>query len=181
MAEVKRKYHMRPLLRAGVFGLTMEMWDTPAEVLASGHPGPFWICQSRRYSGPCTFHVTRETLEEAYAKYLRKVSAEYTQICAECPTEDQTLTAQVARIYLGLILTYSREKANQREAFNNGCETCEGREAVALIRSLMDPSSYDDLMELLDTYPDAVVEFHCFSRPVGPGGRNTFFGEVRNY
>ena len=51
-----------------------------------------------------------------------------------------------------------------------------------LLNRFMDPSSRDDLDVLLEQYPEAAVEFACFSVNVGTiPRRNTVFWEVRNY
>ena len=52
----------------------------------------------------------------------------------------------------------------------------------ALLEKFMDPSSRGDLDALLELFPDATVEFSCFSINVGVfPGRNTLFWEVRDY
>lgn len=46
----------------------------------------------------------------------------------------------------------------------------------------MDPSSQQDLDDLLDLYPDATIEFTCYDIDLGViPNRNTIFWEVRNY
>jgi hypothetical protein len=53
---------------------------------------------------------------------------------------------------------------------------------LALLDRFMDPNSRADLDALLDLYPDAAVEFSCFSVNVGIfPARNTIFWETRNY
>lgn len=51
-----------------------------------------------------------------------------------------------------------------------------------LLDRYMDPSSRDDLDALLERYPDAAIEFTCFSVNAGVfPNRNCIFWEVRNY
>ena len=58
----------------------------------------------------------------------------------------------------------------------------EGTAADALLRQYLNENSYDDLMNLLDFYPDHVVELsaldHCFGTVPG---RNAVVWEVRRY
>lgn len=55
-------------------------------------------------------------------------------------------------------------------------------ETRVLLERYMDPSSRDDLDTLLDMYPDASIEFSCFSINTGVFPRkNTIFWEIRNY
>jgi hypothetical protein len=54
--------------------------------------------------------------------------------------------------------------------------------AVAILRHFLDGSSYDDLVDLLDLYDGAAIEFSVCDRPVGDlDHRNTIFWEVRHY
>lgn len=55
-------------------------------------------------------------------------------------------------------------------------------ETRMLLERYMDPSSREDLDALLELYPDAAIEFSCFTVNVGIfPGRNTLFWETRNY
>jgi hypothetical protein len=55
-----------------------------------------------------------------------------------------------------------------------------GISALHLLRKHADPSSVEDIFELLAEWPDAVVEFSCYSRHLGNrSGRNTIIWEVR--
>jgi len=57
-----------------------------------------------------------------------------------------------------------------------------GAAIIALLDKFMDPSSRDDLYDLLDLYQDATIEFSCFGIDVGVfPNRNTLFWEIRNY
>lgn len=58
----------------------------------------------------------------------------------------------------------------------------QGLIVLFLLRKHLSPPSYDDLMELVDLFPDAVVEFSAYDRELGERrGRNTIIWEVRNY
>lgn len=53
---------------------------------------------------------------------------------------------------------------------------------VLLLRHLLNGNSYDDLMELIDGYPDHVVELTALSSEFGTvPGRNGIIWEVRRY
>lgn len=55
-------------------------------------------------------------------------------------------------------------------------------ETLELLNQYLDPSSRDDVDELFDLYPDAVIEFSAFSVNTGNiPGRNTIIWEVRCY
>ena len=50
------------------------------------------------------------------------------------------------------------------------------------MKFFMDGNSYDDIMSLMDEYPESVIEFSTFDEWVGiMPRRNTIVWEVRNY
>lgn len=49
------------------------------------------------------------------------------------------------------------------------------------IKTAMDSRSWDCLQELLDTYPDDIIEFSCYDCQVGVLGCNSIIWEVRSY
>ncbi len=101
-----------------------------------------------------------------------------------CPNDKMTLQGEVCRTYQGLqgFLDIG-SKLPMRPAMAAGKLTPRSPlETMILIRQFMDPSSQDDLWVLLDRYPDAAIEFCCFSVNVGIfPNRNTILWEVRNY
>jgi len=57
-----------------------------------------------------------------------------------------------------------------------------GLKVVLLMKYFMDSNSYEDIRELMDMYPDSVIEFAVFDCEVGIlPRRNTIVWEVRNY
>jgi hypothetical protein len=82
-----------------------------------------------------------------------------------------------------LRLEYSRQEGiSHREAVRQPhVRQAEGLLAVSLLRTFLDPSSYDDIQELLDDYEGAIIEFSAYGRKVGLLHRNTVIWEVRGY
>jgi hypothetical protein len=100
------------------------------------------------------------------------------------PADRTTLIGEVCRTYKGLEGYLAVEcKMPMRPAMAAGKLTPRSPlDTLFLIRKYMDPSSQEDLWLLLDTYPDAAVEFACFSVDVGIyPHRNTMMWEVRDY
>lgn len=97
-----------------------------------------------------------------------------------CPNHLTTLCGEVGRTYLGLVGRLAIEpRCSMREA---KLLNVTGSKILCLLDLYMDPSSKDDIWQLLDLYPDAVVEFSCFPHDVGLiPNRNTIVWEVRNY
>lgn len=99
-------------------------------------------------------------------------------------TDESTLVFQ-GEVYLserGLYLYASTVKGlNCRDAMRDSRSfSLEGLEAKLWLTTLMSPPAYDDLLELLESYPGAVVELSTFRKKVGwAEGRNTVIWEVR--
>jgi hypothetical protein len=50
------------------------------------------------------------------------------------------------------------------------------------LKQHLSPASYGDLQELLERFPDSVIEFATYSCEVGCiAWRNTVFWDIRNY
>jgi hypothetical protein len=56
-----------------------------------------------------------------------------------------------------------------------------GLAAVLLLRRYLDPASLETVEELLNEWPDHVIEFTAFDGPLGTHNRNTIIWEVRAY
>jgi hypothetical protein len=56
-----------------------------------------------------------------------------------------------------------------------------GVSAVAILRSYLSPSSFDDLQAMWDLHPTAIIEATEFSLPVGEFHRHLLFWEVRDF
>ena len=98
------------------------------------------------------------------------------------PDVELILQGEVMRSTDYLTLRYSRMKTAMRIALALSSHHAVGINAVNIIKSAMDPASWDDLQEIFDQYEDAVVEFSTWSRDVGNCAfRNTVLWEVRNY
>jgi|SRR6185369_187923 len=100
------------------------------------------------------------------------------------PLVEQSLLLQgeVMRTERGLYLYYTRVKEPMRIALARESASVFGILAVSLLREALCSNSYDWLNELLDLYPDHVVEFSAYERRWGTlPNFNTVFWEVRNY
>lgn len=98
------------------------------------------------------------------------------------PDEYIVAQGEVCRHIGGLEMRYSTLKTAMRNALPVSQHHASGLRAKMLIEHWMSPSSLNDLNELLDTYPDAVIEFSIYSIELGScPHRNTLIWEVRNY
>ncbi len=101
-----------------------------------------------------------------------------------CPNVHSTLQGEVCRTFRGLegYMGLSKGLA-MRPAIKAGLMLPRtGATILALFEKYMDPSSQDDIWQLLDLYQDATIEFTCFDIDLGVlPGRNTLIWETRVY
>lgn len=126
----------------------------------------------------------------AFSQIVRSTAAQWTRegriyvLDSAVPNTQVTLLGEVTRTYRGLEgFLGVRTGLTMRESIAKGLLVHRSpMETKALIDYFMDPSSRDDLEELLEMFPDAAIEFACFPINVGViPRRNTIFWEVRNY
>lgn len=102
------------------------------------------------------------------------------------PTEETLINGEVQQTQFavegrcGLDLYYSRVAKPMRASLLEGGRQVSGIIARLTLEYFLDPSSYDWVMELLQLYPDHVVEFSTYAVNWGTiPGRNTVIWEVR--
>ena len=82
----------------------------------------------------------------------------------------------------GLELTYSTIKKPMNLALVEEELFIKGLTTKILLQQNLSPSSYSDMVALLDIFPDSIIEFSSYDIPVGNlKGRNTIIWGVRNY
>lgn len=100
------------------------------------------------------------------------------------PDAYRTIQGELCRTFKGLEgYIEIGGKMPMRQAMNAGLMKQYSYGATnGLLNKYMDPSSREDVDAILELYPDAAIEFTCFSVKVGIfPGRNTLFWETRNY
>jgi hypothetical protein len=168
---IRNKAQMYALLHAGTFGNLPQVWNTPAELETSGYNGLVML-RCLQAGGKMYADIpaaeAKALWTSLYRANERMVDSDIIlqgEVC-ECPT---------------LELFCSEAKIHMREALKRGGMHLSGLAAKQMLRRSLDPPSYDNLAELLDLYPAAVVEFSAYCTKVGRHRRNTVFWEVRNY
>lgn len=168
--EFYRRFH------AGEFGNRPQTWQTVEAYLASGFGGLVGI-RSRERGGPCSYYNTRDEIVRKTATWPCAYS-----LTEAMPDDVLVLQGEVSRLPGGICLTYGdRPNVTMREAMKSP-KTARGIVAIEILRTRLWPASYDDVMDLLDRYDDAVIEFGAHDRAVGVmPNRNAVIWEVRNY
>lgn len=99
------------------------------------------------------------------------------------PDEYLTIQGEVVESTEHLSLYYCHDKTTMRKALASpNAKHAQGLTAKLLLQHYLSPSSHEDVKELLDLFPDHVIEFSAYSRNLGScKGRNTIIWEVRKY
>ena len=97
------------------------------------------------------------------------------------PDADIVLQGEIMRTQRHYDLYYSTMRVMMRQALQYAPKSACGLAALHRVRSVMDASSFDNLQRLFDEFPEAIIEFSTYSRPVGVLQTNTVFWEVRAY
>ena len=187
MKPVNSKRDFVRRYQANEFGNRAPTWDTLAEYLDSGYKGLVHI-RNRVAGGPTWYDVPAAKVAEEWDKIVKgcrgeSQNPETLYLSGMAPTERTQLQGELTlNDSLGLTFYYSRCALTMREALKKESHHIFRLEALQLMRSFMDPSSYDWVQELLDLYPGHVIEFSCYGVPWGTiPHRNTVIWEVRNY
>lgn len=145
--------------------------------------GKLYHLRNRVAGGLGLYNTPEDCVEFGYYALLEKgVLPEQIYVSEMAPTEKTVLQGEVMRVPGGLYLYYSTLVAPMRDALAAGAQSARGIIALELLRGAMDANSCDWLWELLERYPDHVVEFSCYSTQWGSlSGFNTVFWEVRLY
>lgn len=168
---------------SGRLGNYMPSWDSPREAIEDGHRGPVMI-RSRQANSP---HMRPDVPVEDADRVMdglveQGARREDLYLTWMSPAVGRRINAEVWRGPRGLYLNYSTDQTNVRAALEASGKHVEGAAAVEVLRWALDENSYEDVMDLLDLHPDAVVELTAFDRQIGAiPGRNGVIWEVRNY
>lgn len=172
--RIPNKRRFFRLWQQGLLGNRPRTWPDAATLERSGYRGTVTLRSAPGAHGTARHNVP---VEEAL-----RTAPPGTSFNEPVPDHLLVLQGEVMRSTRGLELTYSTERGTpMREAMRRS-QKATGATALVLLRRHLWPSSLEDLYELLDLYPDAVIEFSAFEVHVGDQPhRNTLIWEVRNY
>ncbi len=167
----------------GEFGNRPRTWAWWHELRDSDYHGRVTLRDVTR-GGTCVYNVHVDDLRNG--KWPEAFASRKHCIRTNESMSDEHLTIQgnVWLSHKGLELEYSCEPGiGHRQAVKQPyVRSAEGLTAKGLLSRFLDPSSLEDLQELLQTHSEAVIEFSTYRVPVGVlPHRNTVFWEVRAY
>lgn len=176
MEPVKNKKQMYKILAQGGFGNCVKQYNSLEEFQQSGYDRLVGI-RSLRRGGLFIPYVKPEDVKTHLNKFPEGYNISPMQ-------DDKRIRVQgeLFRDESGLRLFCSFVQEPMRAALKKGGQQYSNLEALRILKRNFWPSSYDDIMELLDDYDGHVVEFSCYSIPVGSlPHRNVIIWEVRQY
>lgn len=178
--QIKDKQQMYRHLQAGRLGNTSRVFPDLAAVEAAGvNIGIRYNSGTggRRFDSHVPAHEVRQRLEEWKRDGLDVNAAQFSEMI---PDEWIVFTGEAQRNELGLHLKYSFDKIHFRIAMENPRYASMLR-AKALMDTYMSPAGREEIERIWERWPDAIVEFTTFDRPVGTLADPTIFWEGRNY
>jgi hypothetical protein len=148
------------------------------------------------YNGSVTFryYAINNGGSSNFTKYdvtdYEKQIKEFTELGAEpkrmifnesAPDKFLTIQGELTHDYNGYQLFYSTDKGKMRDCLKNG-KTLTGLAVKLLLQQHLNSNSFSDIMELIELYPNHVIEFSTYSINLGDcPRRNTIIWEVRRY
>jgi hypothetical protein len=171
-------------LAAGEFGNTMQVFDGLDQALSSGI-SPLGVRCLNPGDPLKIYWCPRENL----LSELRKHGAEFRHDLVFYSTDyglerDRIVQGELCRSSNGINFFYSLAHLPMRVALEQSGVHLSGLNAQRTLQWYVqrsDPSGYDWLMSLLDLYPDHVIEFTTYRKPIGTHPARTLIWEVRLY
>lgn len=180
---ITHKQHMYELLKRGGLGNTIPQYGSLEEWEASGEHliYPYWGVRTKTPGGPCRLNCPSEEVAETIERFRPH------------PPNISVMISSVGRVtWLGEVwdspsglicsgVEYPPRVHDWRVEMRHPM-LWEGVDARSLLRHHLNANSHDDLMELLELYPDHVHEFSVMDRCYGTWPhRNAIMWEIRSY
>ncbi|MEK7187328.1 MAG: hypothetical protein AAB691_00590 [Patescibacteria group bacterium] len=186
MTIIKSKKVFYELWNTGILGNKSRTWDSLKEAKASTFAGTVAIrYRGNRWGGPLIINLNIHQLENELDKLTKQGWQKEDFNFSEQLSPDRItylINGEVMRGSRGLELFYATENKLMREALGSSGRNVYGMQALEVLHLFLWPPDIESLMELLDIYPDHVVEFSGFDRKVGVlPNRRMIVWEVRLY
>ena len=181
--KITNKKDFYELHKQGAFGNRALVWDTKEELTKSNYIGQISIRGIDIARSITRYQIPQEDLDKEIETLIKKgIPKEKLKFNQSMPDEAITIQGEITNSINHIDLTYTTIKEPMNIALKKQEFHTNGLKAIIILKHNLSPSSYADLQILLNKYPESVIEFSSYSRPVGNiKGRNTVIWEVRNY
>ena len=166
-------------LQEGWFGNAPRQWQTMDEVTRAGADESV-VVRPRVAGGRCWYEVN---LAEWFLDCSWYDWFDHRDYYFNEPIQPKTVTlnAEITRSHGELMMFYSQFPGHMRPALRHfGSHAC-GLEALMIMRHCACDRGRQVIEDLMNEYPDHVIEFTCMTKPYGTLGWKTVVWEVRNY
>lgn len=182
--RVATKKDFYVLYKHGVLGNKPLAWSTLEELQKSSWRNPVCIRSTKGTARSNTrFNIPFSELEKELEN-LRQTGVKDSEMSFNQSMPDTHLLIQgeIKRTENGLYILYTTVKKPMNQGLREESKHAFGLEAQMIMQTHLWPQSYEDVLSLLEAFPDAIIEFGAYSINVGNlPGRNTVIWEVRNY
>ncbi|MBS3117783.1 hypothetical protein J4430_02795 [Candidatus Woesearchaeota archaeon] len=181
---VKTKEENYRLLQGGMFGNHLRMWDSFKEIVKSGYTGSVSIrYKGKGGGGEALYEVPFDKIWQRQEEIIKRgAEKDLITFNESAPDRRLTLQGELETSIRHYLLEYSTDKVGMREALGNFRKRAEGLKARMMLELFLTPSSYQDMMALIELFPDCIIEFSAYEICLGNiPGRNAVIWEVRDY
>lgn len=184
----RKKGTVHDWLHQGRFGNKLRTWRTYSEILedvaADRFDGLVTMRTTLGGGGPTEYNLPIQFIPafQRLWKETKNISPDLIRFNENAPDDRLLIQGYVKRTEAGLEFWHSFLKTKMNTALKKAGKRAYCLEAHMLLKEFLNGPSYDDLEELLDAFPDRVVELSCYEMDVGNiPNRNTVFWEARDY
>lgn len=176
MFEVTNKTIFYKYYNRGLFGNRLRSWNSYKKLMEDPYNGNVTI-RSLKTAYASQYEVPKQNV---LSKIIGPV--EHYKFNESAPEHDMIVQGELMTLPGGLYFYYSFEKLPMKVALSVCPKHDTGLIVNEILRYTCTPSSYEDILELLDTYKNHVIELSVFNKNVGIlPHRNTIIWEVRLY
>jgi hypothetical protein len=178
--KIKNKKLMYSLLQRKLLGNCFKIFKDEKE-LRDAQIGVCGIRSVGKPGLPCTPWIEPEKAFIEAEKIKNKYKCE-TIVC-ECDKYlPRSIQGELSYIHGQLEFYYTFNQAYMRQALKEDGKRAIGLEALYLLKQHLNESSFEDIQDLLQRFPNHVIELTCYKECLGwSKGRNYVIWEVRYY
>lgn len=169
------------LYERGLYGNKLRTWDNIHIFRESGYIGSVTIRYKGINGGSYCCYDCKDIEPEVKRFISEGADIELFTFNESAPDERLIIQGEFTHGTSGYQLFYSLKKGKMRDCLKEGISET-GIKAKLIMQHLLSPNSFSDIMELIDIYPDHVIEFSTYNKSLGNcSQRNTIIWEVRKY
>lgn len=183
-----RKKRVHKLLHERRFGNKLKTWLSYEalleDVAADRYDGLVTVRTTLGPGGPTLYEIPIHYIPAVQRLWKEKnnISVDKLIFNENAPDEFIKIQGYVKRTESGLEFWYSKLKTKMNLALKKDGKLAYGLKALALLTENLDPSSFENLEQLMEDFPDRVIECSCYEIDLGNiPNRNTIFWEARDY